>query len=85
MRVDRNPVQDKYLTKKLFRDDKIIYFASDTGKIFTYNISTGNADFISIEDNENNNALIGTPVKIDKAIYFVDIKSNIYKMYKKIM
>ena len=83
MRVDKNPVQDKYLTKKLFRDNNIIYFASDTGKIFTYNISTGNADFIDIEDNINHTALIGTPVKINKIIYFVDLKSNMYKLYKK--
>ena len=83
MRIDRNPVQDKYLTKKLFIDNKVIYFASDTGKIFIYDISTGNADFISIEENKDDTALIGTPVKINKAFYFVDLKSNIYKMYKK--
>ena len=85
MRVDKNPIQDKYLTKKLFRDKNILYFASDTGKVFTYDITTGNADLVEIDDNKNNNPLIGTPVKIKDAIYFVDVKSNIYKKHKKIM
>ncbi len=85
MRVDKNPVQDKYLTKKLYRDKNIIYFASDTGKVFIYDLLTGNTDLLEIEDNKNNNPLIGTPVKIKDAIYFVDVKSNIYKMHEKKM
>ena len=85
MKVDNNPMQDKYLIKKLLRDGNILYFASDTGKLFSYDISTQEANLIQIEDNIDNLALIGTPVKIKDAIYVFDIKANIYKKHKILM
>lgn len=82
IRVDNTPMQDKYLIKRLLRDGNILYFASDSGKLFTYNVSTQEANLLEIKDNKDNLALIGTPIKIKDAIYIFDEKANIYKRYK---
>ncbi len=85
IRVDNAPMQDKYLIKKLFKDGKILYFASDSGKLFTYDTSTQEVNLIQIDDNKDNSPLIGTPVKIKDAIYVFDVKANIYKRHKILM
>jgi len=77
-KADINPDPDKYLTKKLLLVNNEIYFSSDTGKIFYYDINQSIWKFLTIDDNNNNNPLIGTPVKIGKYVYFLDNKSYIY-------
>ncbi len=80
--VDLNPNNNKYLTKKLLNDSDDIYFSSDTGKVFYYDCSENNFKFIEIENNKDNNPLIGSPIKINNGIYFIDSKFNIYKLLK---
>lgn len=77
-RVDNNPDKDKYFTKKTLLVDKIIFYSSDMGKVFYYNIINGDNGFMKIEGNPNKNSLIGTPVKIGTKIYFIDNNGNIY-------
>jgi len=80
LKIDKNPVIDKYLTKNLFLYKDYIFFSSDTGRIFYYNIKDKKADLINIKQNKDNNPFIGTPVLIKDSIFFIDIKSNIYKL-----
>ena len=82
VKVDSFPNSNKYLTKKLMIDKNDLYFCSDTGKIFNYNLITNKYDFLVINENIKNNLLIGTPVKINNDIFVVDKKTNIYKLVK---
>jgi outer membrane protein assembly factor BamB len=73
--VDKSPDPDKYLTKKLFIDDNNIFYSSDTGKIFYYNILNGKTNFL---ETGNNIALIGTPVKINDKIFFINSRFDLF-------
>ncbi|HPP04109.1 MAG TPA: FecR domain-containing protein [Spirochaetota bacterium] len=82
IKVDNNPGSDKYLTKKLVMANDKIYFASDSGKIFSYDKTKNEAIFINIEENKENLPLVGSPVVINNEVYVIDTKSNIYKAYE---
>lgn len=81
--VDYNPNYNNYLTKKILKINSDLYFSSNTGKIFHYDLKTNKASFIKIDENMENLPLIGTPVAINNIIYLIDIKANIYKLIKK--
>ena len=78
--VDQKPDKDMYLKKRLMVLDGVIYFSSDTGKIFSYDVKKINWNFVPINDNIDGNPLIGTPVRSVKSIYFIDNMTNIYEM-----
>jgi len=82
IKVDNNPNLDKYLTKKLILNNDKLYFSSDTGNILSYEIANKTAKFITNEANSEKNPLVGTPVVINKEVYVVDSKSNVYKCYE---
>ena len=83
IKADNISGMDKYLTKKILFHNNEIYFSSDTGKLFYYDIKNDNYEFIELNNIENN-SLVGTPVIIDGVIYTFDIKGNIYKIKKNI-
>jgi hypothetical protein len=78
MRVDSSPDSNKYLTKEISIYDNIIYICSDVGKLFYYDIKSGQSKFVDINNKTKDSPLIGTPVKIGEYIYFIDDKFNIY-------
>ncbi len=82
VKIDEKPDYNNYLTKKLLLDGDDIFFSSDKGTLFYYDLSKNRADFIDIKENREKNPLIGTPVKINNYIYVIDVKSNIYRIIK---
>ncbi len=82
-RVDNNPDFNNYLVKKCLLFKNFIYFSSDTGKLFSFDIQGKKPDLINIKENIQHNPLIGTPVVIGRNIYTIDMKSNIYVIQKK--
>ncbi len=80
IQVDNNPNSDKYLTKKILMDQNNLYYGTDTGKIFYYDLKNNTCNLFKINENLDNLPLIGTPVKFNDYIYFIDINSNVYKM-----
>ena len=80
--IEVNPDLNKFLTKNLIIKGNLIYYCSDTGKIFTYDIINKKGIYINIPDNINNLPLIGKPIVIDNKFYFIDVESNIYKLIR---
>ena len=80
--VDNNPSMDKHLIKKLVLNGSILYFASDSGSLFYYNLKKKESGFLKIKDNSKNYELIGEPAVIGDYIYAVDSGANIYKKKK---
>lgn|GEM_PF-1148288 len=78
--VDRNPDPNKYLVKKPVLFENSIYYPSDTGKIFIYDLENNHAKMIDVAENTKNQSLIIYPIKIKDALYFIDKNSNIYKL-----
>jgi outer membrane protein assembly factor BamB/TolB-like protein len=78
-KVDNNPDQNKYLTKKMLSTGDDLYFSSDTGRLFHYNIKSSLAEFIN-SDPAGNSPLIGTPAMINNMIYVMDTDANIYEL-----
>lgn len=76
--VDKKSDKDKYFTKKIFSINNMIFYPTDTGNVFYYNLINNKNGFIEIKENPNQNALIGTPVKIGEKIFFIDNKANVY-------
>jgi hypothetical protein len=79
-KVDSAPDANKYLIKKILLTGNDIYFSSDTGKIYHYDISKNNSEFIDIPANKKSNPLVGTPIKVNDEIFVVDTDSNVYKI-----
>jgi len=80
IKIDYIRDRDKYLTKKFLKINKKIFFCSDTGSLFFYNIINGKGELLDISENPDNFPLIGTPVYINNSIYVVDNRANIYKL-----
>ncbi|MBN2544252.1 MAG: FecR domain-containing protein [Spirochaetes bacterium] len=78
-RVDYDPNPDKYLTKKLLYHNDELYFSSDTGKLFKYDMIEKKCELITIDDNKSDLPLISTPVRISNAVYVIDSLSNVYR------
>jgi len=79
-KVDNNPYPDKYLTKKILYHNDEIYFSSDTGKLFKYDIINEQSELIHIDDNKSDLPLTASPVAINDAVYVIDVSSNIYRI-----
>jgi len=84
VKVDTVPDANKYLAKKTLISGADIYFSSDSGKLFHYNLANGTNEFISLPDNAANLPLVGTPAKIGEDLFVIDTKANIYKIYMKL-
>ena len=80
--IDRKPDKNKYLTKKILNIDNELYFSSDTGKLFYFNIDKDFYEFIALDAKES--PLIGTPQKFNNGIFVVDTKFNIFKVEESI-
>ena len=79
MQIDRKPDDDKYLTKKILLVNEKIFYASDRGKIFYYNIISERGGFVKKDTSDHDNpAFIGTPVRIGNIIYCIDINVDTY-------
>ncbi len=76
--IENNPTIDKFLTKKLFYKNGKIYFSSNKGNIFCYDLDI--KDFKIIINNYNKLPFIGTPVLSNSKIVVVDLKFNIYEI-----
>jgi len=78
-KIDNNPNPDKYLIKKLLYHDGFIYFSSDNGSLFCYNVNTQKSKLINISSGI---PLIASPVLINGKIYVIDKNFNIYNIKK---
>ena len=75
VKVDNRPNPNKYLIKKLMCYGDFIYFSSDTGKLFCYDLSSGKHRMLDVSQGI---PLIGSPIEIIGSIYTVDKNSNVY-------
>lgn len=82
MKVDNNPSKNSLLVKYPVLINNNIYWASDTGKLFIYNTTSGKAKLMTIQDNPGN-PLIGSPASYKDSIFVLDTKGSVYKLYKK--
>lgn len=79
--VDNNPDPNTYLIKKLVKHNNDLYFCSDTGKLFRYDLIEQKSSFIELEP-DTSTSLIGLPVIINNAIFVVDTKAQVTKIIK---
>ncbi|MCG8570341.1 MAG: FecR domain-containing protein [Spirochaetes bacterium] len=80
IQVDKNPDSNNYLVKKPVLFENSIYYCSDKGKLFSYDLKTTETRFLKIPGNQSNNPLICTPLKLGNVLYFIDLNSNIYTL-----
>jgi len=81
--ADIKPDYNNYLTKKILIYNNELFFSSNTGKVFYYDVENNKAEMLDVKDNNKNYQLIGSPVLIKDTIYVVDKQSNIYKISRK--
>ncbi len=80
--IDKNPIREKYFTKKLLKYNEALYFSTDSGEIFNYDLKNNRYNFVKLPQNNKKILLLGSPIQINGFIYTVDSESNIYKIVK---